>query len=182
MQNLIFFSFYHNHDEILGKVSKFQDDIIFSTKVMGKKTSRGWIPPPPPRWRGVNGIIELIPSWIGSRGKINWHNAGWYLGEFLVPFQQDSLGLGHFWSYRTLKACGNVVCQKGSPSQGQSRLWSCLSPSNNQSPEEQPGIAQTQGGSWSPKLVMVNNVPVVKVWSNICLVHLVKNWARSESG
>ena len=32
------------------------------------------------------------------------------------------------------------------------------------------------------KLVMVNNVSVVKVWSNICLVHFVKNWARSESG
>ena len=29
---------------------------------------------------------------------------------------------------------------------------------------------------------MVNDVCVVQVWSNVCLVHLVKNWARSESG
>ena len=32
------------------------------------------------------------------------------------------------------------------------------------------------------KLVVVDNVSVVKVWSNVCLVHLVKDWARSESG
>ena len=32
------------------------------------------------------------------------------------------------------------------------------------------------------KLIVVNNVTVVKVWSNVCLVHFVEYWARSESG
>ena len=32
------------------------------------------------------------------------------------------------------------------------------------------------------ELIVVNNVCVVKVWSNVCLVHLVENWTRSESG